>query len=118
MKDRMEVCPLSRGVMLLRGSTPIRPITGRLSLFPSSLTRNPISSPCGLPSLSSGRWLQAYHVPLTYLMDGLGAVSPPVGRHLRQESGESLNLPTCLPWHLRTRASVGSSLSASLACRF
>lgn len=29
-------------------------------------------------------------------MDGLGAVSPPVGRHLRQESGESLNLPTCL----------------------
>lgn len=29
-------------------------------------------------------------------LDGLGAVSPPVGRHLRQEMGKFLNLPTCL----------------------
>ena len=29
-------------------------------------------------------------------LDGLGAVSSPVGRHLRQENGEFLSLPTCL----------------------
>jgi hypothetical protein len=50
----MEVCPLSRGVILPDSATPIRPITGRLSLSPSSFTRTPIGSPCG--SLSqSGR---------------------------------------------------------------
>jgi hypothetical protein len=32
-------------------ATPIRPITGRLSLAPSSFTRCPIGSPCGLLSL-------------------------------------------------------------------
>jgi hypothetical protein len=53
-KDRMEVCPLSRGVILPGSATPIRPITGRLSLSPSSFTRTPIGSPYG--SLSqSGR---------------------------------------------------------------
>ena len=52
-----EVCPLSRGVMC---STPIRPITGRPSLPPSSFTRRPVGSPCGWPSLAGGR--RAYHV--------------------------------------------------------
>ena len=95
MKDLMEVCPLSRGVMLLASSTPIRPITGRSSLFPSSFTCNPISSPYGSPSLSPGEITglpRSAYIP----WDGLGAVYSPVGRHLRQESGDFLNLPTCL----------------------
>ena len=52
-----EVSSLSRGVM---SSTPIRPITGRPSLPPSSFTRRPIGSPCGWPTLAGGR--RAYHV--------------------------------------------------------
>jgi hypothetical protein len=40
--------------------TPIRPITGRHSLPPSSFTRSPIDSPCGSSSLAGG--LRAYHV--------------------------------------------------------
>src|SRR3954454_9408063 len=41
-------------------ATPIRPITDRPSLAPSSFTRNPIGSPCGSLSLAGG--LRAYHV--------------------------------------------------------
>lgn len=95
MKDLMEVGPLSRGVMSPIGSIPVRPITERLSLSPSSLTRNPINSPYGLPSLLPGEVTglpRSTDIPL----DGLGAVSPPVGQHLRQEIGKFLNLPTCL----------------------
>jgi hypothetical protein len=95
MKDQMEVCPLSRGIMSPFGSIPIRPITGRPSLSPSSFTRNSISLPYGLLSLLPGEVTglpRSAYIPL----DGLGAVSPPVGRHLRQEMGKSLNLPTCL----------------------
>ena len=40
---------------LLTGSTPIPPITGRLSLSPPSHTRRPISAPCGSLSRMSGR---------------------------------------------------------------
>jgi hypothetical protein len=42
------------------GSTPVRPITGRPSLPPSSFTRRPVGSPCGRPTLAGGR--RAYHV--------------------------------------------------------
>jgi hypothetical protein len=45
-----EVSPFARGVMLPVGATPIRPITGRPSLAPSSFTRCPMRSPCGSPS--------------------------------------------------------------------
>ena len=41
-------------------STPIRPVTGRPSLPPSSFTRRPIGSPCGRPTLAGGR--RADHV--------------------------------------------------------
>lgn len=40
--------------------------------------------------------IRAYHVPLTYLTDGLGAVYPPVALRLRERSGKSLSLSTCL----------------------
>ena len=60
MKDQMEVCPLSREVMLLRGSTSIRLITSRRSLSPSSFTRTSHSVPCGSPAPWAD--LRAYHV--------------------------------------------------------
>src|SRR3954464_10635902 len=41
-------------------STPIRPVTDRLSLPPSSFTRRPVGSPYGGPTLAGGR--RAYHV--------------------------------------------------------
>ena len=41
-------------------STPIRPVTGRLSLPPSSFTRRPVGSPHGRPTLAGGR--RADHV--------------------------------------------------------
>jgi hypothetical protein len=47
-----EVGPLSGGVMSPCGSTPIRPITGRRSLPPSSFTRRPIGSSCESLSLA------------------------------------------------------------------
>jgi hypothetical protein len=56
-----EVCPLARGVMSPSGSTPIRSITGRPSLPPSSCTRSPIGWPYDLPTPRGG--LRAYHVP-------------------------------------------------------
>jgi hypothetical protein len=43
MKDQMEVGALSRGVILLLSATPIRLITKRPWLSPSSFTRRPMS---------------------------------------------------------------------------
>jgi hypothetical protein len=67
----MEVGSLSRGVMLPLGATPVRAITARRSLPPSSFTRSPFGSPCG--SLSLVGRLRAYHVPPEYL-DGLDPI--------------------------------------------
>ena len=47
MEDPREVGPLSGGVISPGGSTPIRPVSGRHSLPPSSFTRRPVGSPCG-----------------------------------------------------------------------
>jgi hypothetical protein len=79
----------------LRGdvTTPIRPITDRPSLAPSSFTRRPIGSPYGPLSLLGRR--RAYHVP-PMCPDGLGRISPPVVPHLRRLSSEQPNLTTCL----------------------
>ena len=62
MKDQTEVCPLSREMMSPGSSTPIRPVTGRRSLPPSSCTRSPIGGPYGTLSLTGA--LRAYQVPL------------------------------------------------------
>src|SRR5262249_57030037 len=56
-------------------ATPIRPITGRRSLPPSSSTRNPIGAP--YDALSPRGGLRAYHVPCRY-RSGLGRVSGPM----------------------------------------
>jgi hypothetical protein len=55
-RHQREVSPLSRGVTF----SPVRPVTGRHSLSPSSFTRRPIGSPCGSLSRVGGR--RAYHV--------------------------------------------------------
>jgi len=74
-------------------ATPIHPITGRLSLFPSSCTRSPIGSPCG--SLSLAGELRAYHVA-SLKPRGLGPASTPVARQLRRVSSEYPDLATYL----------------------
>jgi hypothetical protein len=74
-------------------ATPIRPITGRHSLPPSSFTRSPIGSPHG--SLSLAGELRAYHVA-PRKPRGLGSASTPVARHLRRGSSETPDLTTYL----------------------
>ena len=57
MNDRVEVCPLSRGMLSGRRglpSIPIPPITGRLSLFPHSCARQPIQLVLRLTCLLRG----------------------------------------------------------------
>ena len=89
-----EVGSLAGRVLSPPGSTPIRPITGRPSLAPSSFTRSPVGSPCGLLSLAGGLW--AYHVPQVEHADGLGRASTPVVQHLRVPSSEQHILTTYL----------------------
>ena len=101
----MEVCPLSRGVILPSGATPIRLITRRLSLFPSSFARTPIGSPHG--SLSHSGEIRVYHVP-QLRPDGLGLAYTPVARASAVADFGASTLATYL---------FGSSLSAGLACR-
>ncbi len=74
-------------------ATPIHPVTGRLSLAPSSFTRSPSDSPCG--SLSLAGRLRAYHVPQMQ-PSGLGRASKPVARHPRQRNVEPPHLATHL----------------------
>lgn len=103
-----EVCPLAGGL-----ATPIRPIPGRRALAPSSLTRSPIGAPCGGLSLAGG--LRAYHVPRTSL-SGLGRVSRPVARHLRQRTAEPLPLATYLFGPSLSAASGSGTKGPHLAC--
>ena len=63
-EDQREVSPLSGRVMSPGDSTPIRPITDRLSLAPSSFTRRPSAPLAGRFPLRGGR--RAYHVPPMY----------------------------------------------------
>src|SRR5947209_10133563 len=48
--DQREVCSLSRGVMFDGSATPIRPVTGRLSLSPSSFADHTIRPSYEFPS--------------------------------------------------------------------
>lgn len=57
----MEVCPLSRGVILPCGAMPIQSITAWHSLAPRSFTRTFNNIPCGLPATRAK--IRAYHVP-------------------------------------------------------
>ena len=73
-KDPREVSPLSRRVILSEDSIPIRPITGRHSLSPSSSTRRPIGDrlAAGLP----GREDDGLTTFRGRIPGGLGSVGP------------------------------------------
>ena len=98
-----EVGPLSRGV-ISPGSTPIRPITGRPSLPPSSFTRRPVGSPCGGPTLAGG--LRAYHV----------ASQEPSWVRSRLDAGGTSSAPGDVATPGPGHVPFGPSLSAPLAC--
>src|SRR5262249_20295770 len=95
-RHQREVCPLAGEVMSPLGSTPSRPITGRLSLAPSSFTRCPLrlsyDSPCCLEAAGQ----RAYHVPQVKHTGGLARVSAPVVPQRRRGSSEPRDLTTCL----------------------
>ena len=60
LQDQREVCSLAGGVMLPCGATPLRPITERPSLPPSSSTRYRISAPCEVPTQRDGNGLTTF----------------------------------------------------------
>ena len=99
-QHQREVCRLSPRSDV---ATPIRPITDRPSLAPSSFTRRPKDASCEsrFPNQS---WLarrkgmgrrRAYHVP-PLSQCGLGRASPPVAQRLRRRSSEPPDLTTYL----------------------
>lgn len=80
----MEVCALSSWD---KSRIPIRVVTTRHSLFPSSHTRFPNSFPCGLLAFLGTLKMaenRAYHVPIDIdatdfgATNCLGPISPPV----------------------------------------
>ena len=85
-------------------ATPIRPITGRPSLPPSSFTRSPIGSSYGSPSLAGG--LRAYHV----------ASRKPAWVRSRLYAGGSSSAPGEFGAPGPGHVPFGPSLSAPLAC--
>jgi hypothetical protein len=92
-----EVGSLSGGVMSPRGSTPVRPITGRRPLAPPSFTRCPVRSSYGFPSGGvrhrGGNGLTTFR---GCNPGGLGRACTPVVQRLRRGSSEPPDLTTCL----------------------
>ena len=85
-------------------ATPIRPITRRLSLAPSSVARLRVGRPCGFPTPKGRR--RVYHVPSMYREKvrsrlSAGGASSACGK---------FGIPQLVPLPL------GPGLSASLAC--
>ena len=75
-KDQREVCPLSRGVMFDCSATPIRPVTGRPSLSPSSCADHTIRPSYEIPSCDQGHdRFNTFRICTTH---GLDFASPPV----------------------------------------
>jgi hypothetical protein len=114
----MEVCPLSRGVILPSCATPVRLITRRLSLFPSSFARTPIGSPHG--SLSHSGEIRVYHVP-QMRPDGLGLAYTPVARASAVADFGASTLATYLlvqasqpVWLVRSHDACGDSHSLTI----
>jgi hypothetical protein len=87
-------------------ATPIRPITGRPSLAPSSFTRRPIDSPCSGPTLAGER--RAYHVA----SQESSWVRP------RLDAGGSSSAPDESEASGPGHSPFGPSLSAPLACHY
>jgi hypothetical protein len=96
-RHQREVCPLSRWGDV---ATPIRPITGRHSLSPSSFTRCPIGSPCGSlsprPPWFTGQGETTGLPRSADVPEWIGRISTPVARHLRRRSSRPADLATHL----------------------
>src|SRR6266699_4067882 len=103
MNHPMDVGPLSRGVMLPCGATPICPMTGQPSLLPSSCARTPVGTSCDAPTRPSGE-IRGFHVPLTYHLDDVGTRLSAGGPLVCARTGKR-------SW--TDHAPFGSSLSAS-----
>jgi hypothetical protein len=88
------------------GATPIRPITGWLSLLPSSCARTSLGTSYDAPTRTSGE-IRGFHVPLAYHLDDVGARLSAGGPRVCARTGGRF-------WTDHTP--VGSSLSAPLAC--
>ena len=86
-KDPREVSPLSRRVILSEDSIPIRPITGRHSLSPSSSTRRPIGD--RLAADLPGREDDGLTTSRGRIPGGLGSACSPVARQRRQGKGDA-----------------------------
>ena len=71
----MDVSPLSRGMMSALASIPIRPITGQLSLLPSSCSRTFLAFLA--VHLPSGGMYGISTFRLTDDVSGLGSAYPP-----------------------------------------
>ena len=104
MQDQMDVCPLARGVMLRRRSTPIHPITEWPSLLPSSSARTPVSSPYGSLSLTGD--VRGCHVPSQSQTNGVGALCPPVACVPMTRNGRVL-VPATVPFWPKPASTFG-----------
>jgi hypothetical protein len=96
MPDQREVCRLSPWGDV---ATPIRPITGRHSLPPSSFTCCPVGSPCGslsLDPIGHGAGETTGLPRSADVPEWLGRISTPVARHLRRRSSGPPDLATYL----------------------
>jgi len=93
MRDRGEVCSLSRGMMSPAAQSLSAPLQRSLRLLPLPLPAAASRTPCGA-STPRGRH-RAYHVSCT-CPHGLGPTYPPVVQRLRQTRWQRLYLTTHL----------------------
>src|SRR2546428_4296585 len=104
MQDQRDVSPLSRGVMLPVGATPIHPITGWPSLLPSSPSCTSVGSPCGSLSLTGD--VRGCHVPSQSHTNGVGALCPPVAL-LPMTRKRGVLVPATVPFWLKPSSTFG-----------
>jgi hypothetical protein len=100
----MDVSPLSRGVMLPVGATPLHPITEWPSLLPSSPSRTSVGSPYSSLSLTGD--VRGCHVPSQSHTNGVGALCPPVAL-LPMTRKRGILVPAPVPFWLKPSSTFG-----------
>ena len=90
--QHVEVCPVSRGIMLPYGATPVRPVTGQPSLFPQSSAdrsdRVACASPAYMTFCRRNDRFTAFDVKHT---TGLGPFYPPAAPCPCDRTGKPIN---------------------------
>ncbi len=103
--EHVEVCPVSRGIMLPCGATPIRPVAGRPSLLPQSSADRSDRVACASPAcLTSGRRNDRFTAFNVKHMTGLVLFYPPAA-HLVPVTGLGSRSTRCIPFWVRPPAS-------------